>query len=589
MSETESHQMIEPPGTDPPVRDLEGWYDWERHSYFPYRWMSREARLTLPQSLLQRGQFGTMPVFSPFETRTQVLSVSSPGHATVNLALRAGWHLYDFALGDVGVTCGTDEPTELRLTVTPMFPQDRHPGDGRDLGAALGVFDVHDDQRRHDYVCGIAEEPPCRPLEQPHPARQTSALEFAMMPEAGDGWYNIEGDDDSTFRWMRQEAEIRVPERAAGARFCVVQIFSNFNNVGQELTVLAGDSALARLPLLRKWHPYSIALPHARRAGGLTLTLRLNKLVPAASHPADARDLGVRVGALTFHSDATRHEAESARQQNNVVRQRELLAGATVLSSTPSSLGIDLFGRCNIKPACVYCPWDRMKALEGANTNAPIDDRTLESYGPMFHGAQSLVNCSFGEPLLHPRIEQILELAARERQTIELSTNGQAFTPRTIRALAGAPVFLYVSCDAASQATYSRLRNDRWHEIVAGLLELRDARLRAGGWPRIRMVFIPMAANLADLEDYFKLCRLVDAESLVLRPLLTEEPQANVERGGYRFVCAQEHLGEQALSRLVDDCCLFSNRYGVRVVTQFDFGKSDFGRLNPTAGNAILG
>ena len=52
---------------------------------------------------------------------------------------------------------------------------------------------------------------------------------------------------------------------------------------------------------------------------------------------------------------------------------------------------------------------------------------------------------------------------------------------------------------------------------------------------------------------------------------------------GYRFVCAQEHLGEQALSRLVDDCCLFSNRYGVQVVTQFDFGKPIFGRLNLTA------
>ena len=35
---------------------------------------------------------------------------------------------------------------------------------------------------------------------------------------------------------------------------------------------------------------------------------------------------------------------------------------------------------------------------------------TSKDPGPMFQGAQSLVNCSFSEPLLHPRIRQILEL-----------------------------------------------------------------------------------------------------------------------------------------------------------------------------------
>jgi organic radical activating enzyme len=335
---------------------------------------------------------------------------------------------------------------------------------------------------------------------------------------------------------------------------------------------------------LKRWNTYSLALPDQGGNGGTTLTFRVNALVPSASHPGDLRKLGVRVGALLFHDDAARHELEAARQKNNEMRQRELLAGATVLSSTPSTLGIDLFGKCNIKPACVYCPWDRMKALEGPNTNAVIDDRTLESYGPLFSCAQSLVNCSFGEPLLHPRLEQVLELVARHGQTIELATNGQAFTARTVHALAGAPVYLYVSLDAASATTYERLRNDRWHEIVAGLLALREARQRAGGWPRLNMVFIPMRANRDDLEDYFKLCRLVDADALVLRPLLMEESQVDTERGGYRFVYDREHLVQDELAGLVAQCQGLATRYGVRVMTQFDFGKVDFGVLGPAAG-----
>jgi Radical SAM superfamily len=370
-----------------------------------------------------------------------------------------------------------------------------------------------------------------------------------------------------------------VPETAAHPRFCLIPVFSNYNNLGQDLTVLDGDRVLARLPLLKRWNRYAVGLPESRGERSLSLTLRLNRLIPAASHPGDARDLGVRIGTLSFHDDAARHEMETARHANNVQRQRELLAGATVLSSTPSTLGIDLFGRCNIKPPCVYCPWERMKALEGANTNVAIDDGTLESYGALFRGAQSLVNCSFGEPLLHPRLEQILALVSRHRQVIELATNGQAFTARTVRALAGAPVILSVSLDAASPETYARIRNDRWHEILPGLLELREARCRAGGWPRVHMVFIPMQVNRRDVEDYFKLCRLVDADALALRPLLLEDSYVDTERGGYRFTYEREHLSPDELTELVAHCRTLAHRYGVRVMTQFDFGKVDFGVL----------
>jgi organic radical activating enzyme len=477
------------------------------------------------------------------------------------------------------------EAGDLRFIVDPVFPPDRHPADGRELGAAIGTFDVHDDQRRHDWVRGFSDG-----MASPHSTGHVSVPQVvaampdvATLPDEGGGWYDLESDDEGPFRWMAWEARIRVPDAAAGARFCVVRIFSNYHNLKQELAVRGGDRALATLPLLKRWSTYSVALPEPCGHPGCTLTFRVNALVPSASHPGDPRELGVRVGVLRFHSDAVRHELDASRQKNNELRQRELLTGATVLSSTPSTLGIDLFGKCNIKPACVYCPWDRMKALEGPNANAVIDDRTLESYGPLFRCAQSLVNCSFGEPLLHPRLEQVLELVARHGQTIELATNGQAFTARTVRALAGAPVFLYVSLDAASANTYARLRNEHWHELIAGLLAMREARQQAGGWPRLNMVFIPMRANKDDLEDYFKLCRLVEADALVLRPLLMEESQVDTERGGYRFVYEREHLGQDDLAELVAYCRVLASRYGVRVMTQFDFGKVDFGVLGTAA------
>jgi MoaA/NifB/PqqE/SkfB family radical SAM enzyme len=565
--------------------DAEGWYDWEHDDYFPFRWMSRQARLVLPRPVLDRGRFASLPIFSPL-AGPQVLSINGPGGIGTSLALQPGWFVYDIPMADAGASAGQGAGrAELRLSVNELFPAEDHPTDVRELGVAVGELDVHDDPRRHEHACALVAGMSCRPEER-HAARTgpaASPAEFRLLPDGGDGWYGLESDEQGSFRWMSLEARIRVGAAAAGARYCVVPVFSSYHNLAQQLTVLADDHVVATLTLMRRWNAYSVALPGSLQAGALTLTFRLDRLVPPASHPGDDRDLGARVGTLLFHADEERHERDRSLQENNTLRYREMQAGATVLSSRPSTLGIDLFGKCNIKPACVYCPWDRMKALEGANTNATIDDGTLESYGSFFRCAESLVNCSFGEPLLHPRLEQVLQLVAHRHQTIELSTNGQAFSARTVRALAGAPVFLYVSLDAASAATYARLRNDHWHEIIAGLLALRDARHRAGGWPRLNMVFIPMRANVDDLPAYFRLCRLVEADALVLRPLLMEESQVDTERGGYRYVYEQEHLGPDDLAELVADCRRLSARYRVPVMTQFDFGKVDFGTVDPVA------
>ena len=97
-------------------------------------------------------------------------------------------------------------------------------------------------------------------------------------------------------------------------------------------------------------------------------------------------------------------------------------------------IGIDLYGACNIKPPCVYCWWEDAKSLEGDTTAAMVDETTLQSYGMFFRGAWSMTNCSFGEPLLHPRFQQVLELLAAQNKLLELSTNGQAFTPATVAA-----------------------------------------------------------------------------------------------------------------------------------------------------------
>jgi MoaA/NifB/PqqE/SkfB family radical SAM enzyme len=566
--------------------DAEGWYEWEHHEYFPFRWMTGNARVVLPLTLLGAARFVEVPVYAPGRTGEQTLTAAAGSAARI--PLRHGWHIYAFEVPDaLRARAGERAFGDLTFTLDRLAGGSWHDGDPRELGVAVGDITFHDDRRRRDFVARFHAETAFAEAVAAAGGTISGTTASAPndLPVDGEGWHPLERGETGAFRWMKQEARLRLPRAAATNgvtarphRFCVIPVFSAYRNLAQELTVLANDRAVARWPLMKGWNDYHLALHSS--PGDDVLTLRLNKLIPAASHPDDARDLGARVGVLDIHHDEQRYAQGALIQQNRTQSQREMLNGSTVLASRPSSLGVDLYGKCNIKPACVYCPWDRMKALEGDNVDVAIDDRTLESYGGLFSAAESLVNCSFGEPLLHPRIAQILELVERQRKTLELSTNGQAFSARTVGALTGKPVFLYVSLDSASAGTYSRLRNDRWHEIVAGLLFLREARRRAGGWPRLNMVFIPMRCNLGDLEDCFKLARLVDADALVLRPLLLEESHVDTERAGHRFVYEQEHLGREELDQLVADCRRLSRRYEVSVRTQFDFGKIDFGKID---------
>lgn len=405
----------------------------------------------------------------------------------------------------------------------------------------------------------------------------------------GRGFHEEEWDDFSAFRWMAEEAVLTVPAAAADrSRFLTLPVFSEFRNLSQVLTVRREGRALAELALLDHWNYYDVPLVPPGDAGGFTaagarveLSLGLNKLFPPKYYPADTRRLGVRIGPPVLHDDAKVHDTLRRFHANAVLNHREMAEGRTVLESYPTNLGIDIYGKCNISPHCVYCLWDSMKVLEGGNVDVPVDAATLEGYGPFFTSARTLVNCSFGEPLLHPKLTELLEFCSRHRKIVELATNGQAFTERTIRALVGKPIYLYISLDAASRETYAKIRNDRWDEIIPGLRRLGEERRKAGNLPRIFMVFIPMRVNRDDLEEYFKLCVIVGADALVLRPMLfLTEPNIVEERGGHVFDYAKEMLNRREVEEVIRRAERYSKTYGIPLASQFDFGL----RKEPAAG-----
>ncbi|MGD9347789.1 MAG: hypothetical protein PVH84_18140, partial [Candidatus Aminicenantes bacterium] len=143
-------------------------------------------------------------------------------------------------------------------------------------------------------------------------------------------------------------------------------------------------------------------------------------------------------------------------------------------------------------------------------------------------------------------------------------------------ALVGKPIYLYISLDAATRETYAKIRNDRWESIIPKLVLLNEERKKKGNLPKIHMVFMPMRVNKNDLEDYFRLCQKIEADALILRPLLVlNKPKIEHERGGYIFDYKNELLSREELEDIFKDCQIYSEKFGVPVANQFSFGKRD--------------
>jgi MoaA/NifB/PqqE/SkfB family radical SAM enzyme len=395
------------------------------------------------------------------------------------------------------------------------------------------------------------------------------------------GFFEWEYREFFPFVWMTQKANLFLPANQLKThKYFSFYAFSPYANFSQKLKLVLEGIEIGEIPLIKNWNFYSFVIPRSvieeNHRSAYELNLSLNKLYPLKYHKEDPRELGAKISHFNFHDDAEIHEEFQFFHMNIILNYEERKLGKTELTSYPVNLGIDLFAKCNMKPPCVYCLWDWMKEEEEGHIETVVDEKTFEDYGPFFRSARLLINCSIGEPLLHPGFERILEYCTKHNKIMEISTNGQAFTERTIRALVGKPVYLYISLDAATKETYAKIRNDRWESILPKLVLLGEERKKKGNLPKIHMVFMPMRVNRDDLEEYFRLCQKIGADALILRPLLVlNKPKIEHERGGYVFDYKNELLSREELEDIFEKCTVYSEKYGVPVANQFSFGMHD--------------
>jgi len=127
-----------------------------------------------------------------------------------------------------------------------------------------------------------------------------------------------------------------------------------------------------------------------------------------------------------------------------------------------------------------------------------------------------------GEPLLAPRLFDMVDYAAERGIRMGFNTNGTLLTQQVSERLVGAGLsWLHVSLDGAAPATYESIREggnfERVRDNIAGLVQAK--RDHGAGNPGLSVVFVAMRRNIAELPELVSVVANWDVERLWVQNL----------------------------------------------------------------------
>ncbi|MDR7276839.1 radical SAM protein [Catenuloplanes atrovinosus] len=184
----------------------------------------------------------------------------------------------------------------------------------------------------------------------------------------------------------------------------------------------------------------------------------------------------------------------------------------------PRHLQLEITSACNLR--CVMCL---------VRYRPPVNKLAGAMRPELFHrvlaevpGLNRLTLQGLGEPLLSPYLLDMIVAAKRRRITVGFNTNATLLTARRAAELVDSGVdWLHVSLDGASAAAYESIRDGAtFGTVVDNLAGLVRAKRAAGSaTPWIRVVFVAMRDNLAELPDLIRLLSSIGVDELHVQNL----------------------------------------------------------------------
>lgn len=177
------------------------------------------------------------------------------------------------------------------------------------------------------------------------------------------------------------------------------------------------------------------------------------------------------------------------------------------------AIQIEVTSRCNIQ--CVMCP---VTVLADRWPTVDLPWETFERIARAFGRTKWVYLQGWGEPLLHPRLFDMIALAKDAGCRVGFTTNGTRLTAKAAeRLLDGGVDLLAVSIAGATAATHEGIRaGSNFGRLLANVRRVLALRAQRGTrTPKVELLFLMTSTNLAELPRAVELAATLGADELV--------------------------------------------------------------------------
>ncbi len=216
----------------------------------------------------------------------------------------------------------------------------------------------------------------------------------------------------------------------------------------------------------------------------------------------------------------------AAKRLNLVLAGTHLLHRQIRPWNMPLHMQFELTSYCNLR--CPVCPTGTKELDRDAIPMDPgLFERAWEETAPYLLTASLW---GWGEPLLHPQLDQMLKIARRHKVATFLSTNGMPLRHESVReALVDyPPTSLIVAVDGMTDETNSRYRiGAKLEPILSGVRQLAKLkRSRKARYPVLQLRYIVMRHNEHEVDPLEAFARENEFELLTLRSISIFDTEA---------------------------------------------------------------
>ena len=171
----------------------------------------------------------------------------------------------------------------------------------------------------------------------------------------------------------------------------------------------------------------------------------------------------------------------------------------------------------------------------------PQAKMTVETFRQMMEGLDRLLELKrvvftgFGEPLTHPQILDMIEMARQRDLAVTVGSNGLLLKPDLSRELVRLGVDrLVVSIDGVRPETYADVRGALLSQVLDNIRSLNNAKRQLSSlFPALGIEFVALKSNLSELADLTKLALHLNAARVLVSNVLpyTEEMRDEILYG----------------------------------------------------------